>query len=232
MNYHQNDLKNALSSAYVLGTLSAKARTRYKQLLMEHDDLQENVWHWEQHLNQLGTTLSPVEPDKKVWMTIQQRLGFVGATEAIKPSLAWWQKMLSPQFLFVNIFLVGVMFLLWQNLQKTDLPLTEQRIAVVQNDQAQALWSISLQPDTIKVQAMDSLTQYTDKDYQLWMIVEQQEAPISLGLLPQDGELLLAKSDVFDQFDIKVLAVSLEPLGGSPNGLPTTVLYTTELVQL
>lgn len=232
MNYHQNDLKNALSSAYVLGTLSAKARTRYKQLLMEHDDLQENVWHWEQHLNQLGTTLSPVEPDKKVWMTIQQRLGFVGAPEAIKPSLAWWQKMVSPQFLFVNIFLVGVMFLLWQNLQKRDLPLTEQRIAVVQNDQAQALWSISLQPDTIKVQAMDSLTQYTDKDYQLWMIVEQQEAPISLGLLPQDGELLLAKSDVFDQFDIKVLAVSLEPLGGSPNGLPTTVLYTTELVQL
>ncbi len=232
MNYHQKDLKNALSSAYVLGTLSAKARIRYKQLLMEHDDLQENVWLWEQHLNQLGTKLPPIEPDKKVWETIQKRLGFIESNQAEMPRLSWWQKLLSPQFLFINLFLMASLFLLWQNLQKTDLLISEPRIAIVQNDQAQALWSIALQSDGIKVQAMEKLTQYSANDYQLWMIVEQQAAPISLGLLPQNGELLLAKSDVFDQYDIKVLAISLEPLGGSPNGQPTTVLYTTELVQL
>ena len=42
----------------------------------------------------------------------------------------------------------------------------------------------------------------------------------------------ILKSKLFKATDITLLAVSLEPVGGSPNGLPTEVLYTTELVLL
>jgi anti-sigma-K factor RskA len=51
-------------------------------------------------------------------------------------------------------------------------------------------------------------------------------------LLPKSGKLVLSKPQLFDQIEIAALAVSLEPLGGSPNGSPTTVLYTSELVIL
>ncbi|WP_239058995.1 hypothetical protein [Colwellia sp. Arc7-D] len=50
--------------------------------------------------------------------------------------------------------------------------------------------------------------------------------------MPKTGKLTLSKPELFDQIEIAALAVSLEPLGGSPNGSPTTVLYTSKLVTL
>ena len=64
------------------------------------------------------------------------------------------------------------------------------------------------------------------------MILKGQDTPISLGLLPKNGEKQLLKGTRFKAQDIALLAVSLEPLGGSPNGLPTQVLYSTDLVIL
>jgi len=57
MKYTADRLKNALSSQYVLGTLSGRARLRYQQLLMAEDALQKNVWDWEIKLNELATSL-------------------------------------------------------------------------------------------------------------------------------------------------------------------------------
>ncbi|WP_426357891.1 hypothetical protein ACPUVO_15780 [Pseudocolwellia sp. HL-MZ19] len=42
----------------------------------------------------------------------------------------------------------------------------------------------------------------------------------------------MAKNQYFVVDNINILAVSLEPLGGSPNGAPTEVLYTSKLVTL
>ena len=64
------------------------------------------------------------------------------------------------------------------------------------------------------------------------MILKGQDAPISLGLLPKDGVKSLLKDSRFNAQDIALLAVSLEPIGGSPTGSPTEVLYTTELILL
>jgi len=64
------------------------------------------------------------------------------------------------------------------------------------------------------------------------MVAADGRPPISLGLLPKQGKLSLPRSALFDQVQVAALAVSLEPLGGSPTGQPTTVLYTAELVAM
>ena len=71
-----------------------------------------------------------------------------------------------------------------------------------------------------------------NEDYELWMILKGKDAPVSLGLLPKSGTLELPKHIEFDATEISLLAISLEPLGGSPNGSPTEVLFTTELIIL
>jgi anti-sigma-K factor RskA len=107
-----------------------------------------------------------------------------------------------------------------------------QQIALVQNQDKQSLWFIDVNDQGISVKASSQLVAQTDKDYQLWMILKGQDTPISLGLLPKQGGRILLKHKQFKADDITLLAVSLEPIGGSPNGLPTEVLYTTELVLL
>ena len=102
----------------------------------------------------------------------------------------------------------------------------------MQNQDKQSLWFIEVNEDALTIKASSQLVAQRDKDYQLWMILKGQDLPVSLGILPKQGGKFLLKDKRFNADDISLLAVSLEPLGGSPNGLPTEVLYTTELVLL
>ena len=84
----------------------------------------------------------------------------------------------------------------------------------------------------IDVLATRKLTPEPNNDFELWIVAKGIENPISLGLLPKSGKLSLPKHADFDSMDIVALAVSIEPLNGSPNGLPTKVLYTAALATL
>ncbi|MDD7970690.1 anti-sigma factor [Roseinatronobacter alkalisoli] len=65
-----------------------------------------------------------------------------------------------------------------------------------------------------------------DLDYELW-VIDETEIPRSLGVL-RDGELTIPAELAQGQ----VLALSLEPAGGSPTGLPTgDVLAVAELTE-
>lgn len=64
--------------------------------------------------------------------------------------------------------------------------------------------------------------QAEEKSLELWLI-KRDNPPVSLGVLPQsgEGEILLAPA-MRRQFTLgSTLAVSVEPLGGSPTGAPT-----------
>ena len=64
-----------------------------------------------------------------------------------------------------------------------------------------------------------------EKSHELWLVRKDDAAPLSLGLL-QGDELHGALPDNANWRGTKALAVSLEPAGGSPTGLPTgPVLY-------
>ena len=57
---------------------------------------------------------------------------------------------------------------------------------------------------------------------ELWLIAEGSDAPMSLGVLPDDAETRFTLSpDVAQQLTNGVLAISDEPSGGSPTGAPT-----------
>ncbi|MGI9382653.1 MAG: anti-sigma factor domain-containing protein, partial [Methyloligellaceae bacterium] len=69
------------------------------------------------------------------------------------------------------------------------------------------------------------------KDYELW-VVEPETAPRSLGVL-RGGVQQVADRQLVESASLSkaVLAVSLEPEGGSPTGAPTgPVLFTGKLI--
>jgi len=70
------------------------------------------------------------------------------------------------------------------------------------------------------------------KSYELWLVSDRFPAPRSLGIVGANDFTRAALS----AYDPAVLsnatyAVSLEPAGGSPSGLPTEVLFASKLIE-
>lgn len=235
MNYLTDSRRHALAAEYVLGTLQGAARVRFQRLIMEHPSMRKTLWGWERHLNELGSALPPQPLPPYVWEKIQARLGF--ETAAIKPvatitalpvkntTRGWqWFSGLSA------VAAVILAALLLVPLRYQEEPAAQ--VAIIQNEKAEALWSIQLTPQSIDVQATPAFHASSNNDYELWLVATDGRPPVSLGLLPKQGKLLLPRAGIIDQIEIAALAVSLEPLGGSPNGQPTTVLFTAQLITL
>lgn len=233
MNYLTEERQNALSSEYVLGSLHGPARVRFQRLLMQHNSMRHTLWRWESRLNELGGALPNVNPAPEVWERIQARLGFTAAPSNSTNVVAMPQRKARGLQWFAGLSAAAaiLMAVLLVNLQPIE-PLLPGQIAVVQSEKAQALWLIELRDDQLLVTATDKFKALDNQDYELWMVAADGRPPISLGLLPKQGKLSLPRSVLFDQLQVAALAVSLEPLGGSPNGQPTTVLYTAELVAM
>ena len=72
-----------------------------------------------------------------------------------------------------------------------------------------------------------------DKTYQLWIAAQPGQAPRSLGLIGADEFTQRAALADYEPAVISnaTFGISLEPLGGSPTGLPTGPVIHARLVQ-
>ncbi|MFU2512154.1 MAG: anti-sigma factor [Pseudoalteromonas prydzensis] len=229
MNYDNQKLIDMLAAEYVLGTLKGPARKRFQRLMLSSNRVREATWMWEQHLNNLASSIKSVPPDSHVWETISQRISPQQLTEPSKvltPKASIWKAW----SLIATAASIVLALIVWQ--PQAPVSQLTQQIALFKDASEQPLWFIDVNEQGLSIKASDKLTARTDKDYELWMILKGQDAPISLGLLPKDGVKSLLKDARFNAQDIALLAVSLEPIGGSPTGSPTEVLYTTELILL
>jgi anti-sigma-K factor RskA len=107
------------------------------------------------------------------------------------------------------------------------------QVAVVAQPDGKPLWLVKLSERSLRVTAVGTPADQPGKSYELWMLPDGG-SPVSLGILPAAGEASVTLSDA--QFAAlartPAIAVSLEPAGGSPTGLPTgPVLYTAPLVR-
>jgi len=90
----------------------------------------------------------------------------------------------------------------------------------------------------LRVRTLDSGIQVSDASLELWALPKGGK-PKSLGLISDDAKpganrVVLRLAAVADKTlsDVPILAVSLEPPGGSPTGLPTgPVLYSGPCVK-
>lgn len=268
MKVDDEELQNALSAEYVLGTLDGKSRSRYERMIIDSMILRRNMWQWEKKLNGLGESLHEIAPDEKVWKEVEQRLRFrdenvvegpwksdVGKEEhekSVEPCSdleiknldqiqkkeskitfdkikePWWKTNIAASLILAASIVSAALLLPQPQTFNTGF----EQMAVIQGRKSETLWLIEIHDDSLKIRSTKKIQQNGIQDYELWMVASDGRAPISLGLLPKKGVKLLPKPAIFDQVKIAALAVSLEPLGGSPNGEPTLVLYTTELVNI
>jgi anti-sigma-K factor RskA len=70
------------------------------------------------------------------------------------------------------------------------------------------------------LRAVTTATPPSDRAFELWAIAPGATQPRSLGVISPNGELKLSRLPA-DLRDGATLAISIEPIGGSPTQLPS-----------
>lgn len=213
--------REALAAEYVVGTLQGRARARLERQLAFDAALRQQVERWEDRLQPLAQRVGPVEPSAATWVSLAHRLGF---DRRRAPRARWgW---LGAAAAAVVVAIAG---LLWQPVID---PLRFQPDVQVEITDAQGrYWRIEADTrrGTLEVATLDDVPVASDRSLELWLIRPGDQAPVSLGLMPvRLGEQVRLRAGTPIAAGV-AFAVSLEPRGGSPTGLPTgPVLHVKE----
>jgi anti-sigma-K factor RskA len=220
-------LLDSLAAEYVLGTLRGPARRRLARWNQSLPEVQDAVQRWENRLLPLALALPPIEPPLQVWIGIRRRSESLGSSSATKRQVrdGPWRRAAAVVVLF------GLIIALWLGPTR-ELPPYE--VADVTAGNGQLLWHIAVNAaqDKLRIRAVAPERHSRGEDFELWALPANGGGPVSLGLMPAQGEVshrinarqreaLLAAAKI---------AVSLEPSGGSPAGAPTgPVLHVADL---
>ena len=220
MKPNQADVLDLLAAEFVLGTLAGAARRRFERWRDADPFVERRVRAWEDRLAGLAFQLEPVTPSPGVWVSIERQIGPVlqGRWRALAASIA-------------AIAVLGFGWFLWQQLQVAP-PAAE---AVIASKAGEALWRVELAADGeyVEISAVGAVSYPDQRSLELWAL-PPEASPVSLGLMPASGRLRL----VLDERQRAAVglaanvAVSEEPLGGSPTGAPSgPVLYVAAIAR-
>jgi anti-sigma-K factor RskA len=202
----------------------------------------------------LAKSLVPTKPDERVWRGIESHIGAAARPRmAFRERVAWFAAA-AAILLFAVSFVArnrlaehdAMMATSWltansakdvclKDLSSTrgDVEKLHSAIAILQSPSSKvvALEGKGLNAraliDLAKHQGMivsGALPAHAGRDFELWVV--RGGAPVPAGVLVEEkgGTLLAAVDPALLSSDVVAVAISLEPLGGSPNGKPTEVV--------
>ncbi|WP_211466789.1 anti-sigma factor [Collimonas silvisoli] len=215
-------LVDKLAAEYVLGTLDGAARRRFESLLRRHAELRQAVAEWQDRLQPLAELAPPAQPSAAVWPAIEARLGLHSKPQRkrltwfeLREDLSFWRGL--GLFSTTAAIILTSLLLTKQELSVPVAPVTSY-IAMLSNDQAQPIAVVTgdAQGGRLFVKLLAPQPIAADKSLELWA-VPKNGPPRSLGLLAADGSVSLALPADATPQTIPLLAVTLEPKGGSPD---------------
>lgn len=232
MKLSDRERADAVAGEYVLGTLRGRARARFERLARTERTVADAARDWEERLLPLFEMLPPVAPPARVWTAILTRIhgstAVPSAPSATSIRVRWWRG--------VALASLAVAFALAVALLKPAAQPEGALVAVLAGQDAKPALIASTDRASryLTVTAITPVAIAGDRALELWMLPGQGN-PRSLGLvsaLAPAGIVRVALPARADQAlqNVPALAISLEPKGGSPTGLPTgPVLYSGPL---
>ncbi len=229
MRLANENLRDKLAAGYVLGTMSARARRRFEIYLRGNPPLRRSVARWEERLCPLAEALPPVEPPSRVWAGIVKRLRHGPAPRpGFWNNLSFW-RMAS----FASVVLVVALAVVGTFRHEAPVQTAKVdagRMVVVMNDVATnkpamtASWDMGQPGDRMmRIRVMGHAEMGPNTSWEMWILPDGDGKPISLGLITtHETQLMKIPAAMAAKLDAAHgLAMSVEPAGGSPTGLPT-----------
>lgn len=220
-----DDGDDVLAGEYVLGVLDEDVRRAVEIRVARDDAFARLVTEWEERLSEMNAAYEEVAPPRELYARLDRRLFGGGAAPAPESrsglwnSLALWRvltlaSLLCAAFLGVVVAGFGPFSRDRQPTLVAELAAEEANVNLLAAyDRRSGL--LSFTPVAAATAPGSAL--------ELWLIESPGAPPISLGVLPDSGRggMVLAPEERRRLVDGAILAVSLEPEGGSPTGAPT-----------
>ena len=218
-------LLDKLAAEYALGTLRGGARRRFEALMQTEPRVRRITAQWQDRLHPMAQFAPAVAPPQQLWQSIASRLKLRAENpSAPKPSL--WRKLrddlgfwrgLGMASTALATILVAVL------VNRTPLPATPAGpvatfVAMLADERAQpvAIVTGDATNHRLMVRVVLPQTIAADKSLELWA-VPKSGSPRSLGLVAANGSISLPLPENVTPQTVSLLAISLEPKGGSPN---------------
>jgi anti-sigma-K factor RskA len=235
MDYANRERADALAAQYVAGTLRGPARRRFEALLPGHPALREAVAAWQERLMPLTGVVPPESPPPEVWQAIESRLwAGTAPAESRSPTVSFWHRLT----LWRSTAGVMTVLALVIAVRAGNAPVLPPVVVVLQGTGADAqpgssiVASLSGDGRALVTRTLSPVSLTNSRVLELWS-VPPQGSPRSLGLISSDGLTVLAPGRLPPALlkgGTAALAVSVEPPGGSPVGVPTgPVLFVGKL---
>jgi anti-sigma-K factor RskA len=207
--------------------LGAEERRAVEARMAQEAAFAREVAGWEERLGGMASYVSPATPPTQTWLRIEASLGGSPASAAVEPgslwrSLAFWRGLGIGSSALAAACAAALAY--FGLVSPPDAPPRAPLLATltgIQTKQPNVVAAIGADGVSLTIVPAALLT--TDKrSMELWLI-PQGGKPASLGLIAAGQPVRLNVPAQLLQHvgSGATLAVSLEPLGGSPTGQPT-----------
>lgn len=217
---------------YVLGVLEVQERMVLERALGQDAVLRACVHAWQTRLSPLGEDAASLQPPARVWKRIQADLGHARSVKSparasqvreVWNSLRLWRAVaLATSFAMVCLVALNV-----SKLPSTGAPSVAKSnymVASITGDSGLPHWTMTIDTARREIVVVPAVAVAVSDNAstELWLIPENSK-PISLGVFsPDKATAMTLPEGLAVKVNARaVLAVSLEPKGGSPTGQPT-----------
>jgi anti-sigma-K factor RskA len=222
---HDDDL---LAAEYALGVLAEAERAAAEQRVAREPAFARLVTDWAQRLAPWAAEIAEVAPPPQLWDKIADALPAQPQTGGLWQSIAFWRGLSFAAGALAAACLAALLYLGAFTQQQQSLV-----AAIEGGGQRQFVATIDARRSAVAV-VPAAFSADSTRVPELWLIPPDGR-PRSVGLLHPDQTVTLTLPPELAALarDNAVLAVSLEPPGGSTTGLPTgPVIATGKLTSL
>ncbi|PMQ06678.1 Anti-sigma-K factor RskA [Dyella sp. AD56] len=222
---------------YVLGVLDADARAEVASEVQTSDEAATAVNLWHRRLQPMSEEIPPIEPPDHVWARIQQALRFEARERArIPPARAGlWENLRFWHWLGLGASAMAAACLLLlvvttgPRIAPSSSAIPFMASSITQTG-GHVGWTatMDIQQARMIVVPVAPTSFAQGKAPQLWLVPSGQK-PISIGMIATNAPtaLKLDRALLAQLGPTAALAVSVEPVGGSPTGQPTGPVVAT-----
>ena len=223
-----NDQDHLRYAEYALGVLDADARAAVAQEILVNAQAATAVAMWQRQLAPLAEDIGEIAPAAHLWTNIRQTLR-LDAPARVPPRPSLWENLRLWQWLGVGASLAAACLVVLvvappRQQQPGAVVTTALMVSTIRQENGVASWTATLdltRREIIVVPASPGSVA-PDRSTELWLIPSGQK-PIPVGVFATATVTTLKLTPaLLAQLGPKaILAVSVEPLGGSPTGQPT-----------
>lgn len=214
----------ALAGEYVLRLLPPSSEAAFEARMAEEPALERAVLGWLTDLEALNADFAEIRPRRAVKRNLEARLFGAAPRQSIFARLWLWQGATLAAIAFAAVLGFGLL-----QPPGTDAPGGFVAEIATEGDALRLLAVYDAASDTLQITRTAGGAP-ENRSLELWAIAGDA-APVSLGLLSDETTTRARLPDDLPRTGL-LLAVSSEPLGGSPTGSPSEVLAIAETVDL